>query len=185
MLNVLCVLWVNDSFFFSSRRRHTRCALVTGVQTCALPICTEQLVARQPAGNGIAATGDVQGLATVDFPGARWVTSPNYSSRSGTAVREVAIHTMQGSYAGSISWFQNSSSQVRAHYLIRSSDGQVTQMVREYNKGWHVRSHNPHRSEAHTSERQSLMRISNAVFCTKENNQLMLSTRAVHKMTNI
>src|SRR3546814_5838795 len=29
---VLCL------FFFSSRRRHTRCALVTGVQTCALPI---------------------------------------------------------------------------------------------------------------------------------------------------
>src|SRR3546814_18863445 len=27
-------------FFFSSRRRHTRCALVTGVQTCALPIWT-------------------------------------------------------------------------------------------------------------------------------------------------
>src|SRR3546814_2102438 len=26
-------------FFVSSRRRHTRCALVTGVQTCALPIC--------------------------------------------------------------------------------------------------------------------------------------------------
>src|SRR3546814_9746455 len=28
-------------FFFSSRRRHTRCALVTGVQTCALPISNE------------------------------------------------------------------------------------------------------------------------------------------------
>src|SRR3546814_13768499 len=28
-------------FFFSSRRRHTRCALVTGVQTCALPIWPE------------------------------------------------------------------------------------------------------------------------------------------------
>src|SRR3546814_3062894 len=27
-----------DFFIFSSRRRHTRCALVTGVQTCALPI---------------------------------------------------------------------------------------------------------------------------------------------------
>src|SRR3546814_3825360 len=26
-------------FVFSNRRRHTRCALVTGVQTCALPIC--------------------------------------------------------------------------------------------------------------------------------------------------
>src|SRR3546814_13938851 len=32
----MCCLLV---FFFSSRRRHTRCALVTGVQTCALPIC--------------------------------------------------------------------------------------------------------------------------------------------------
>src|SRR3546814_2836158 len=30
-------------FFFSSRRRHTRCALVTGVQTCALPICVTTL----------------------------------------------------------------------------------------------------------------------------------------------
>src|SRR3546814_6268538 len=29
-------------FFFSSRRRHTRCALVTGVQTCALPISSQQ-----------------------------------------------------------------------------------------------------------------------------------------------
>src|SRR3546814_3231375 len=31
-------------FFFSSRRRHTRCALVTGVQTCALPISGTQAV---------------------------------------------------------------------------------------------------------------------------------------------
>src|SRR3546814_2374789 len=33
---------VSNCFFFSSRRRHTRCALVTGVQTCALPICRAQ-----------------------------------------------------------------------------------------------------------------------------------------------
>src|SRR3546814_10296326 len=32
-------------FFCSSRRRHTRCALVTGVQTCALPILAEMLSA--------------------------------------------------------------------------------------------------------------------------------------------
>src|SRR3546814_10546189 len=30
-------------FFFSSRRRHTRCALVTGVQTCALPISDDSM----------------------------------------------------------------------------------------------------------------------------------------------
>src|SRR3546814_3356510 len=33
------VIVLRTCFFFSSRRRHTRCALVTGVQTCALPIC--------------------------------------------------------------------------------------------------------------------------------------------------
>src|SRR3546814_15816322 len=35
-------------FFFSSRRRHTRCALVTGVQTCALPIYPKQTLIRYP-----------------------------------------------------------------------------------------------------------------------------------------
>src|SRR3546814_2756407 len=33
-------------FLFSSRRRHTRCALVTGVQTCALPICSSSCRSR-------------------------------------------------------------------------------------------------------------------------------------------
>src|SRR3546814_5635760 len=35
---LLYAVYVFLCFFFSSRRRHTRCALVTGVQTCALPI---------------------------------------------------------------------------------------------------------------------------------------------------
>src|SRR3546814_19071901 len=35
---MLPLFYVFVFFFFSSRRRHTRCALVTGVQTCALPI---------------------------------------------------------------------------------------------------------------------------------------------------
>src|SRR3546814_561079 len=40
---MLFFLFVFIFFFFSSRRRHTRCALVTGVQTCALPICAKKL----------------------------------------------------------------------------------------------------------------------------------------------
>src|SRR3546814_6843763 len=41
-------------FFFSSRRRHTRCALVTGVQTCALPICLlATLIVFQIIGNAL------------------------------------------------------------------------------------------------------------------------------------
>src|SRR3546814_3171355 len=35
-------------FFFSSRRRHTRCALVTGVQTCALPILRDAVRVLDP-----------------------------------------------------------------------------------------------------------------------------------------
>src|SRR3546814_12804391 len=38
MIECMGVLCRCDCCFFSSRRRHTRCALVTGVQTCALPI---------------------------------------------------------------------------------------------------------------------------------------------------
>src|SRR3546814_3728746 len=37
MVVVLCII------FFSSRRRHTRCAVVTGVQTCALPIFPQNI----------------------------------------------------------------------------------------------------------------------------------------------
>src|SRR3546814_10500499 len=39
-VKLLCLFFIIFCFcfFFSSRRRHTRCALVTGVQTCALPI---------------------------------------------------------------------------------------------------------------------------------------------------
>src|SRR3546814_4764567 len=38
-MGLVCLFCV---FLFSSRRRHTRCALVTGVQTCALPISVQQ-----------------------------------------------------------------------------------------------------------------------------------------------
>src|SRR3546814_5839511 len=48
-------------FFFSSRRRHTRCALVTGVQTCALPISViEPMAIDSTRAVGCA---DAQGMA--------------------------------------------------------------------------------------------------------------------------
>jgi N-acetyl-anhydromuramyl-L-alanine amidase AmpD len=62
--------------------------------------------------------------------------------RAGVAVTNVTIHTAQGSYAGTISWFKNSTAIVSSHYVIRSSDGQVTQMVREKDKAYHVLNHN-------------------------------------------
>src|SRR3546814_2242794 len=43
--------------FFSSRRRHTRCALVTGVQTCALPIFTAKSSSPKPQWLEFVVTG--------------------------------------------------------------------------------------------------------------------------------
>ncbi|MGE0637179.1 MAG: N-acetylmuramoyl-L-alanine amidase [Bacteroidia bacterium] len=83
---------------------------------------------------------------SADYAPASWnaAASCNYSSRSGTAVSAVTIHTVQGSYAGCISWFQNCDAGVSAHYVVKSSDGQITQMVLESNKAWHVGSENPY-----------------------------------------
>lgn len=83
---------------------------------------------------------------SADYGPALWTpaASCNYSSRSGTAISAVTIHTVQGSYAGCISWFQNCAAGVSAHYVVRSSDGQVTQMVLEVSKAWHVGTENPY-----------------------------------------
>lgn len=65
----------------------------------------------------------------------------NYSeeySRTASDIDYIVIHTVQGSYAGCISWFQNCSASVSAHYVVRSSDGQVTQTVPEADVAWHA-----------------------------------------------
>lgn len=83
---------------------------------------------------------------SADYGPALWNPAPtcNYGSRNGTPVSAVTIHTVQGSYAGCISWFQNCNASVSAHYVLRSSDGQVTQMVLESNRAYHVGSENPY-----------------------------------------
>lgn len=85
-------------------------------------------------------------IKSPDYAPALWTATPtcNYSSRSGTAISAVTIHTIQGSYAGAISWAQNCNANVSYHYVVRSSDGQVTQMVLEADKGWHVGAENPY-----------------------------------------
>ncbi len=85
-------------------------------------------------------------MRTSQYGPAIWSATPscNYGSRNGTAIDGVVIHTTQGSYAGSISWAKNCSSSVSFHYIIRSSDGQVTQMLLESKKGYHARSANSH-----------------------------------------
>lgn len=78
-----------------------------------------------------------------DYPPAIWDPAPecNWEPRT-KDVSAVVIHYTEGSYAGCISWFKNCDAQVSAHYVIRSVDGQITQMVLEKDKAWHARTAN-------------------------------------------
>lgn len=85
----------------------------------------------------------VDGGRSTDYGPAIWnpAASCNYNNRS-VGVTAVTIHDVEGSYAGCISWFKNCNAGVSAHYVIRSSDGQITQMVRESRRAWHVGTEN-------------------------------------------
>lgn len=110
----------------------------------AIDPISETLQRTAPAdGDRLQASSDV-GIMSTDYGPAIWnpAHSSNYTASRSAAISAVTIHTAQGSYAGTISWFKNASANVSAHYVIRSSDGQVTQMVRNAHTGWHVRNHN-------------------------------------------
>jgi N-acetyl-anhydromuramyl-L-alanine amidase AmpD len=90
-------------------------------------------------------TSTPQAVAATDYPGASWnaACTCNYQTANRTSMTSIVVHVTQGSYAGTISWFKNPAADVSAHYVVRSSDGQITQMVREKDIAWHARSANP------------------------------------------
>lgn len=78
--------------------------------------------------------------ASDDYPGALWVPANANNYRLGRPYNPlsfVVIHDTEGSYNSAINWFQNPASGVSAHYVLRSSDGQITQMVRNANTAYH------------------------------------------------
>jgi hypothetical protein len=85
--------------------------------------------------------------------------SSNFGSRSGgtSSIDSIVIHTIEGSHSSAIHWFQNPSSNVSAHYLVKRSDGAVTQMVYDENRAWHATNYNSrsigieHEGHAHSS----------------------------------
>src|SRR3546814_7850552 len=122
--------------FVSSRRRHTRCALVTGVQTCALPI-----------------SGDNGNNATAAWGGC-------IMERQTTAFgpTETAPST---AYDMDIESPPTSDDATKWKLFLPAF---------AYDRGGtspETSSTDRKRSEEHTSELQSIMRISDAVFCLK------------------
>jgi uncharacterized lipoprotein YddW (UPF0748 family) len=77
-------------------------------------------------------------LMAADYSGAILnLTTCNFSSRNGAPIEYYFVHYVAtGTYEGAISWFKNCTSQVSAHYVIRNSDGQITQVVMESDRAW-------------------------------------------------
>jgi hypothetical protein len=93
----------------------------------------------RPTGDTAEGIGSSQ--HALGFPGSIW--NPAYSgnfqaaSRGAAQINYVIIHTTQGSYGGTISWFKNPDANVSSHYVVRSSDGERTHMVDDSDIAWH------------------------------------------------
>src|SRR3546814_8552977 len=127
-------------FFLSSRRRHTICSVVTGVQTCALPISLE----RRPPRAVCRATAALITPLTASYR-SPWHLQPlEQQDFQGTLMRVLAMASQKGG---------SGKTTLSGHLAVQA------QLAG--------------RSEEHTSELQSLMRNSYAVFClkTKHNNK--------------
>ncbi len=78
----------------------------------------------------------------VDLPIKEFIASPNFNSRpAGVDIDSVVMHTTEGSLAGTLSWLQNTVSQVSAHFVI-APNGDLYQMVNSGNRAWHATYYN-------------------------------------------
>ena len=78
-------------------------------------------------------------IESVDYPLAiENYTTCNYGTRpAGYVIKYYFVHYVgTGTYQGAISWFKDCSSDVSAHYVIRNSDGQISQVVAEVNRAF-------------------------------------------------
>src|SRR3546814_242542 len=85
-------------FFFSSRRRHTRCALVTGVQTCALPICWFQRAENRRDALPLFSAGDARRAAIPE--GLRDMLPPGAVPAHLQTLEQAGIRVSQGLRSG-------------------------------------------------------------------------------------
>src|SRR3546814_1385265 len=166
--------------FFSSRRRHTSCALVTGVQTCALPIAggiyADGMRRQREAFNN----GPVDTYGRADFDA--------FSPKLGLLFEPAPGVQFYGNYSRSVefpgfielaqlsafvpldpqrAWTAEIGTRGRAGVLrwdLSLYRADIKGELLQYT----VSADIPARSEEHTSELQSLMRISYAVFCLKK-----------------
>src|SRR3546814_2974187 len=171
-------------FFFSSRRRHTRCALVTGVQTCALPILPTVRLAKfaQVEPPPVTVTVPVEPVSSPmvpekplfsvpplvisrdpeEFPSPTMTHTASASGACTCAVPPLSMYTLSvlsggASQLASSVQLWPSPAPVHREFCARAASGSATASMDS-----RPSQANPtrQRSEEHTSELQSLMRIS-------------------------
>src|SRR3546814_7317052 len=143
-------------FFFSSRRRHTRCALVTGVQTCALPIS-------RPSAERECHPSPEQRLKATTAPSA----SDAVHALNASSGRAETIQQRSNPGRAWISYMDQTLLEVRVTKKTLEADDIASFELKNCD-GSSLPHFSAGRSEEHTSELQSLMRISYAVFCLKK-----------------
>src|SRR3546814_9645886 len=104
-------------FFFSSRRRHTRCALVTGVQTCALPISSSSY-----SNSPLKLTSNLS--TSISLSRSSWLFSQ--SAPHLTILRSAILPPHSSTTSAALAWI-SSSSTVRATSCA-CSDAQVARV---------------------------------------------------------
>src|SRR4030095_14945405 len=76
-----------------------------------------------------------------DYAASIWRPSPTHNARrAGTIgqVGRVIIHDCEGSYSSCWSWLTNSAAQASAHYVVNESGSEISQLVRESDRAWHI-----------------------------------------------
>ncbi len=102
------------------------------------------VIASLPAHPGIEPDYQYVGTAYAagtDYAGAVWKPSPNSSARPAGNIGKVAmviIHTCEGGYSGCVSWLRNTAAGASAHYVVKENGAEVSQLVRESSKAWHI-----------------------------------------------
>src|SRR3546814_14365744 len=128
-------------FFFSSRRRHTRCALVTGVQTCALPIL---VTSRRDLLGALAATSaGAAAVPTICRPLDRefdaWGDEPVALKRTedGRRLSRFRYHNAEVFFAGVEMGFRRARSNLFYHVgLVMQLGSEERRVGKEWRSTW-------------------------------------------------
>jgi len=98
-------------------------------------------IAARPGIRAARVPAPPQRVAGPDYAASIWRPSPNYGARPAGDIGQVGmviIHDCEGSYSSCWSWLVNPDAQASAHYVVNESGSEISQLVRESDRAWHI-----------------------------------------------